>query len=148
MVTPQILWAACSNTWTPFQWRSFSIYPILTSPGTTWSHVLLSRCWLPGRRNRPPDGWEGRIKCLHWQSRVLPLPGNEGILDCTADCTALCHRWLTLAALCYLGDNLQGGISKCSGKLEVQARRRGFCCWNTGVCCQFCCSIFETYARY
>lgn len=51
-------------------------------------------------------------------------------------------------ALCYLGDNLRGGGSKCSGKLEVQARKRGFCCWNMDVCWQFCCSIFETYARY
>lgn len=45
---------------------------------------------------------------------MLPLPGNEDILDCTPDCTGLCHHWLTLlcaiwVTTCKVGSpNAQG----------------------------------------
>lgn len=41
MMTPPLPWAACSDAWPPFQWRSSFWCPAWASPGAAWGHLLI-----------------------------------------------------------------------------------------------------------
>lgn len=58
MAIPPCPWAACSNAWSPLQWRIFSLYLVLTSPGTTWGYFVSSCHLLHGRRDQPPPRYQ------------------------------------------------------------------------------------------
>jgi len=81
MGTPPLPWAAWSKAWPRFQERTFSRYPIWTSPDATWGHCL-SSCRLQGPEGTP--GTSQATSCSWARAGSVPSTVPAGCIPIAA----------------------------------------------------------------